>query len=289
MLVSIVTPSFNSARYLEETIQSVLSQDYQPIEYWVIDGGSTDGTLDILNRYAGRLQFVSAPDNGQADAVNRGFARCSGAIFAFLNADDLYLPGAISAAVRAFTTNSDAAVVYGRACHIGAYGERLGRYPVEPFSQTALSRRCFICQPAAFIRSDAFRQAGMLNASMHYSLDYDLWVRLAQLHSFAMVDRELACSRLHADAKTVSNTAQAMRETLNLLKRHYGYVPFNWLYGYCHHRLTGQAIAAEAPRAKWTSAFYSAAVGARYNWRHPLRYLGDIASTAKEGLAWAHR
>jgi hypothetical protein len=124
---------------------------------------------------------------------------------------------------------------------------------------------------------------------LQFSLDYDLWARLAQHYGFARVRETLAASRLHPDAKTVAQTAPAMRETLGVLQRHFGYVPFNWLYGYCHHRLTGQPIAAAMPRPKLTSAFYSAAVGARYNWRHPLRYLADIASTAREGLAWAGR
>ncbi len=284
-LVSIVTPTLNGARFLEQAIESVLSQDYANIEYLVMDGGSSDGSAAILKRYEGRLHFVSEKDGGQADAINRGFARCTGEIFGFLNSDDIYLPGAISAAVRGFEEHPEAAVIYGSAWHVDANGRKTGDYPVEDFSAAALARRCFLCQPAAFIRSGAFRSAGMLDASLRFSLDYDLWARLAQHHGFARVSETLACSRLHDDAKTVAQTALAMRETLSVLQRHYGYVPFNWLYGYCHHRLTGQAIAAETPRPKLTSAFYSAAMGACYNWRHPWRFLGDIATTAKEGLA----
>jgi GT2 family glycosyltransferase len=289
LTVSIVTPSLNCARFLEQAIESVLSQDYPSIQYRVMDGGSTDGSIEILKRYEGRLQFVSQKDQGQADAVNRGFAQCSGAVFTFLNADDILLPGAVTAAVRGFEEHPDAAVVYGGAFHAGPGGERIGAYPVEDFDRANLGRRCFICQPAAFMRSSAFAAAGMLDPTLQFSLDYDLWARLAQHYGFARVRETLAASRLHPDAKTVAQTAPAMRETLGVLQRHFGYVPFNWLYGYCHHRLTGQPIAAAMPRPKLTSAFYSAAVGARYNWRHPLRYLADIASTAREGLAWAGR
>ncbi|MGH9665352.1 MAG: glycosyltransferase, partial [Bryobacteraceae bacterium] len=111
--VSVVTPCLNAARYLEETILSVLAQDYAPVEYIVIDGGSTDNTPEILERYKHRLRYESRPDSGAADAINRGFTLASGDIFAYLNADDTYLPGAIAAAVRAFDENAGAAVVYG--------------------------------------------------------------------------------------------------------------------------------------------------------------------------------
>ena len=106
-LVSIVTPSYNAARYIEQTILSVLSQDYANIEYLVMDGGSADGTVEILKRYEGRLRYVSAPDGGPADAINRGFRASRGAIFAWLNADDTYLAGAVSAAVAHFHSQPD--------------------------------------------------------------------------------------------------------------------------------------------------------------------------------------
>ena len=103
------------------------------------------------------------------------------------------------------------------------------------------------------------------------------------------LDRFLAASRLHSASKTVGETAAAMRETIEMLRRHYRYVPYNWLYGYGHHRLTGQALAADIPRPAWSSACLSAALGARYNWRHPLRYCRDIFNTARQGLACANR
>src|SRR5215469_4305509 len=151
-LVSIVTPCLNAARFIEETIQSVLAQDYPAIEYIVMDGGSNDGTLDILKRYQGRLRWLSAKDKGQADAVNRGFALTQGEIFAFLNADDTYLPGAVALAVEGFARKPEPAVVYGDAWYVDETGKRLGRYPVEPYDPYRLERRCIICQPAAFIR-----------------------------------------------------------------------------------------------------------------------------------------
>lgn len=284
-LVSIVTPSLNMASFLEETIESVLSQDYPRIEYLVLDGGSSDGTVDILKRYEPRLRYVSAPDSGQADAINRGFQQTSGEIFAFLNADDLYLPGAVSAAVQAFAAYPVAGVVYGDAWYIGEDGRRIRPYPVERFDPDNLRRRCFICQPAAFFRREAFAAGGMLDSRLRFALDYDLWIRMSRRFPMVKIDALLAASRLHGGSKTLGEMRQAMGETIEVLRHHFGYVPYNWLYGYAHHARTGQAVAIEKSRPAFSSAWHSIALGARYNWRHPLRYCWDIVATAKKGLA----
>lgn len=287
--VSIVTPSLNMARFLDETIRSVLEQDYPHIEYLVMDAGSTDGTLEILKRYEGQLQYISKPDRGQADAVNRGFGLTTGEIFAFLNADDTYLPGAVSTVVQAFADHPEAGVVYGDAWHVAEDGSRIAPYPVEPFDSANLSRRCFICQPAAFFRRAAFADCGMLDANLRFAHDYDLWIRMARRYPMVKVDGFLATLRIHATNKTMGETGPAMRETIEVLQRHYQYVPYNWLYGYGHQRLTGQPLAVETPRPAFSSACYSVALGARYNWRHPFRYCRDVVSTARKGLAWVSR
>jgi glycosyltransferase involved in cell wall biosynthesis len=283
-LVSIVTPSLNMGRFLEETIQSVLGQEYPRIEYLVMDGGSSDGTAGILKRFQSRLRYVSAPDHGQADAINRGFEQTSGEIFAFLNADDLYLPGAISAAVKAFAAYPVAGVVYGDAWYVGEDGARIRPYPVERFDPDNLTRRCFICQPAAFFRRQAFASC-RLDSRLRFALDYDLWIRMSQRFPMVKIDGILAASRLHEGSKTVGEMQPAMRETIEVLRRHYGYVPYNWLYGYTHHVRTGQPVAIEKSRPSLSSAWHSVAMGARYNWRHPFRYCLDIVATAKKGLA----
>src|SRR5580704_3967094 len=128
-LVSIVTPCFNAARFIAETIESVLAQDYPRVEYIVMDAGSTDGTVDILKRYDRRLRWISQPDRGAPDAINRGFALSRGEIFTYLNADDVYLPSAVSTAVRSFHGD----VVYGGAWWIDDAGARLAPYPVRDF------------------------------------------------------------------------------------------------------------------------------------------------------------
>jgi len=233
-LVSIVTPSFNMAGFIEETIQSVLSQDYANIEYIVVDGASTDATLDILRKYEGRLRYVSEPDRGQTDAINKGFRMSSGSVFAFLCADDTYLPGAVATAVRHLLGNPGHAGIYGEGHLVAENGTNLGRYPTRAFDPELLQTECFICQPAAFLWRRAFQETGMMNADLQCGLDYDLWIRLAKRqHTLFKVDDYLATSRMHSGSKTLRQRAAVFKASVDLLKYHYGYAPFTHVYGYC--------------------------------------------------------
>ena len=164
-------------------------------------------------------------------------------------------------------------------------GDRLGAYPVEPFDNDALARRCFVCQPAAFVRRTAFAAVGMMNPALCYAMDYDLWIRLARHYRMIKIDAPLAMLRLHASAKTVRQTGRSMAETIGVLRHHFGYVPFNWIYAYGHHRLTGQPVVVDRPRAALVSALYAAALGVRYNWRYPYRLCRDVVTTAVEASA----
>lgn len=235
-LVSIVTPCFNTARYLAETIESVLAQDYPRIEYIVMDGGSTDETLEILRSYGDRLAWSSRPDRGAADAINRGFAEARGEIFAYLNADDVYLPGAITSAVRAFEENPEAQVIYGGGIWIDENGERLRPYPVRDFDAARLARECFICQPASFLRREAFENAGGLDPALQLTFDYELWMRLARVYPMQRIEQTLALSRMHRANKSLGQRREVFRETFRILQRHYGYVPFEWIYSYLCYR-----------------------------------------------------
>jgi glycosyltransferase involved in cell wall biosynthesis len=221
-LVSIVTPSFNQAAFIAATIESVLAQDYPRIEYLVVDGGSTDTTLDLLGRYGDRVRWVSEPDNGQADAINKGIALTRGAIVAWLNADDLYLPGAIARAVAELQAHPHAALVYGQAQFIDRGGALLGACSqVEPFNLDRLIDDLdFIVQPAAFFRRDAFLAVGGLDAQLRYCLDYDLWIKLALRYQVRYLPRVLARVRIYPTTKTASGGLERLEEIERMIRRY---------------------------------------------------------------------
>jgi glycosyltransferase involved in cell wall biosynthesis len=233
--VTIITPSYNMAAYIEETIQSVLSQDYSPLEYLIMDGGSDDGTIDILEKYRGRIQYVSQPDGGAADAIARGFAQGRGSILGWLSADDTYLPGALATAVEELRGNPNLAAVYGQAWWTGARGQKLAPYPTEPFDPARLAQRCYICQPACWFRREAYARAGGLDVSLRSAFDYDLWIRMAKTGPFAAVGGYLATSRMHPSNKTLGQRRLMFQEGMRILKRQYGYVPPSWAIGYASY------------------------------------------------------
>ena len=201
-LVSIVTPSFNQSEFLESTIQSVLEQDYPRIEYILMDGGSTDGSLDIIQRYADRLAFwVSEPDLGQTDAINKGFARAGGDILAWLNSDDLYDPWAVSEAVQFLSSHPEVGMVYGAAYYIDELGSVIARYPARQTDYKRLRRGiATIPQQASFFRAILWDQVGPLDPSFYYAMDYDLWVRISGRAPIAFVDKPWAKFRLHGQS-----------------------------------------------------------------------------------------
>jgi glycosyltransferase involved in cell wall biosynthesis len=241
-LVSIVTPSYNQGRYIEETIESVLNQDYPNLEYLVLDGGSTDETLAILKRYEGRLQWKSEKDQGQADAVNKGFRMARGQILGWLNSDDTYLPGAIGRVVEYFQSHRDVGMVYGEGYHIDAMGRTIERYYTEPFSFKRLAEICFICQPTVFLRAEMVRSVGLLDVGLRYALDYEYWMRIAKRFRIGYLGEYLANSRLHMETKTLSQRARVHAEILQTVKKHYGYVPVRWLYAYAQSCLSEKLL-----------------------------------------------
>jgi len=217
-LVSIVTPSYNQATFLEQTIQSVLSQEYPSIEYILVDGGSTDGSLEIIERYRQRFAWwVSEPDSGQAQAINKGLSRATGEFIAWLNSDDLYLAGAISQAVTALQDNPKLGFVFGDAITIDAADNPLSRLRFEDYQLLDLIGFRIICQPAVFMRRSVLEQAGYLDESYHYLLDHQLWVRLARQAPFQHLPTIWAAARHHAAAKNVSQAAGFGQEAFRIL------------------------------------------------------------------------
>jgi glycosyltransferase involved in cell wall biosynthesis len=229
-LVTVITPSLNQGEFIERTILSVLQQDYPSIEYLVFDAGSSDGTREILQRYNGKLQAVIAPDQGQADAVNRGLKAARGELIGWLNSDDIYLPGAVRAAVGEFQRYRSCAAVYGEAQYIDAEDRIIRPYPTG--SVEDLRNGCFICQPAVFLRRSFLQTVGFLDPDLRYCMDYDLWLRIAAHGSMRYVPRYLAGSRLHAEAKSVAEQLAARREVVQMTRRRLGASPLTVLYGY---------------------------------------------------------
>ena len=234
--VSVVTPSYNQGRFIERTIDSVLSQQFSgSLEYLVMDGGSQDQTREILTTYGSRLQWVSEPDGGQADAVNKGLARATGDIIGWLNSDDVYYPGAIAGVCTAFDSHPEIDVVYGDANHIDEKDAVIEPYATEAWDFSRLLEVCFISQPAAFFRKGVVERFGQLDANLQLCMDYEYWIRLGKSGAaFHWLRQVLAGSRLHPETKTMSARVGVHREINSMLSRHTGRVPDRWLYNYAH-------------------------------------------------------
>ncbi|HNB52707.1 MAG TPA: glycosyltransferase family 2 protein [Anaerolineales bacterium] len=224
-LVSIITPSFNQARFLEATLQSVLSQTYPNIQYLISDGGSTDGSLEIIQKYAHRLHWwVSEKDRGQTDALNKGFAHATGDIFAWLNSDDTYEPHAVAEAVAYLTAHPEVGMVYGDANFIDEHSKVIGPFNARQTDYARLMRGAvYIPQQAAFFRADLWRKVGPLDPSFYFAMDYDLWVRLAKLAPLHYLPGSVwANFRLHGDAKTIAADDRCWPEMLKVHRREGG-------------------------------------------------------------------
>lgn len=282
-VLSVVTPSYNQADFLEETVESVLRQEGEfHLDYVVVDGGSSDRSPEILRRVAERVEgglwpvrcrglrfrWVSERDRGQADALGKGFGLAEGDVWGWLNSDDVYLPGALDAVARFFTSHPDAAVLYGDADYCDAGGAVLGRYPTRSFDPELLAVSNFACQPSTFFRRRAYDAVGGVDVALRYAMDYDLFVRLSRLSPPAYLPTTLSRYRLHGASKTVRPDLLVgnHEEALLVARRHFGWAPLNRVYGCCHaswqtrlpRALRGApllavalALACALPRSLW--------------------------------------
>jgi glycosyltransferase involved in cell wall biosynthesis len=234
-LVTIVTPSYNQGRFIAATIESVLSQDYPNLEYLIVDGASTDDTAEVVARYRGRLTFVSEPDRGQSDAINKGFARARGRYVAWLNSDDIFLPGAVRAAVEAFGEHPDAGAVYGEGYQIDEAGNVISRFAVtQKFDLwKLLNLSDFILQQTVFFRRSIFDEIGFLDEDLHYGMDWEILMRIGLHAPIVYLQREMGAIREYPAAKSFAGGAKRAAELTAIMRRHTGkrFPPGMLVYG----------------------------------------------------------
>ncbi len=220
---TIVTPSYNQDRFIEATLQSVLTQDYPHKEYLVLDGGSTDGSVDIIKRYADRLDYwVSESDRGQSHAINKGFARSRGDVLGWLNSDDTLLPGALTIVAQTFAAHPEIDLVYGDFVYTDPDGQYLRRRHVfSNLSYTTLWHHDYLGQPAVFFRRTLWERVGPLDEKLHYCMDWDLFLRMWKVCRPLHIPHVLATYRLDPSTKSGAEDSEKMTQVVHLVqKRH---------------------------------------------------------------------
>jgi len=252
-VISIITPSYNQGEFLEETLVSVLSQEGDFfLDYLVIDGGSTDDSPEIIRRYAElldknewqvrcrgiRYRWLSEPDHGQSDALMKGFKMAEGDVFAWLNSDDVYLPGTLQKITMLFGDNPGMALIYGDAQYCDEDGKVIGMYPAEAFDYEKLAWFNFICQPSAFFKKGAFDDVHGIDESLHFAIDYDLFLRIGKRFKVLYHAEIFSKYRLHEQAKTINEEIQYKNheETLCVAIKHFDWAPLNRVYGSCYSK-----------------------------------------------------
>lgn len=250
-LFSIVTPSYNQGNFLAETIESVISQagDYR-IDYIIVDGGSIDNSVDIIIHYDNLLKkgewpikcrgityrWICEKDAGQADALIKGFRMAEGTVLAWLNSDDIYLPGALQSANTFFHEHPDTGLLYGDAHYCDTAASIIGRYRTEEYDFDKLAWFNFICQPATFFRKDAFDAVGGLDRTLQFAMDLDLWIRIGKRFPCRYLPQLLSLYRLHETSKTVRDETlfDNSEEALRMAMKYFGWAPLTRVYNSCN-------------------------------------------------------
>lgn len=244
--ISVIVPSYNQARFIERTLRSVLDQGYPDLELIVMDGGSTDGTVEILRQYAGKLQWVSEKDEGQTDAINKGIRRCTGEIIAYLNSDDMYEPGTLARVAETFRSHPGVQWVTGR-CRIIDEEDREVRRAVTAYKNLLLRRYSYslllvtnpVSQPATFLRRSVLDRCGLFDQDQHFVMDYEYWLRIGKDHPPLILDDYLADFRVYRTSKTSSSFLRSFRQEAEVARRYSSSKLLNAL-----HELSYLAIAS---------------------------------------------
>ena len=270
--ISVITPSYNQGRFVDQTIESVLSQNIPALEYIVMDGGSSDETVKILKRYEGHLRWVSEKDNGQADAINKGIKATKGEIIGYLNSDDIYYPGALAAVLAFFKKHPEVDVLYGDADHIDSNGTVIEPYYTEDWDYDRLKEVCFLCQPSVFFKRRLIKEAGLFDSSLRYCMDYEYWLRLGAITPFARLNKKLAGSRMYKENKSLGSRVAVHQEMNDMLKKRLGEVPDRWIYNYAHAVVDQKGYKRGTPveNLKYVLLIVGISIVSFVRWRHGL-------------------
>ena len=228
-LITLVVPSLNQGQFLDAALASIFEQDIS-VEVMLADGGSTDETTAVIEKWANQLfWWRSEKDAGQAAAINEGIAQGSAPYVGWLNSDDLLLPGGLNDMLQVLQKNPEIPAVYGRSQIVDKAGQAAGEYRTVPFNELKFANRCFISQPATLIRRKVWESLGGLDTRYSMALDYELWWRIyRQFNELLYIPKLVACTRHYDETKTASFRSQHYREAMQLLKQHYGSVPLKW-------------------------------------------------------------
>lgn len=287
---TVVVPSFNHGRFIDAALESLLSQDYPYLEILVMDGGSRDDTLDRLRRYGGRIAWTSEPDEGQADAIAKGFARATKPWLSWLNSDDVHANRALWAVADAIQRDPEAEIVYGKGHYIDEGGAYLRDYPTIEAGPDAemgalMFAKGYLAQPSVFFARQAYARAGGIDRSLRYVMDYELWTRFAlgQM-KFAMVGRDISGNRWHADAKTVANLGDLYAEAIAVQRKHFGKVSPYFVQAVSDHLFKARRGGRPGGELFWRWLYFKRA-WLRLNARRPFYCLKGVLreTIAKSG------